>query len=60
MIKAVLEIKCWKCGFEEQIIDYLDDNAFTFNADKPCPYCHLGEMFTKELTMKREAPNNWR
>jgi hypothetical protein len=58
MIKAILEIKCWNCGAEEQIVKSLDDDAITFSADKPCPHCQLGEMFTKELTMKREAPNN--
>jgi hypothetical protein len=54
MIKAILEIKCWNCGNEEQIIKYLDESEFTFSADKPCPYCDNGEMMTKELTMQQD------
>jgi hypothetical protein len=54
MIKAILDIKCWNCGKEEQIIKYLNESEFSFSADKPCPYCGKGEMLTKELTMQHD------
>ena len=55
MVTAKLNIRCWNCGREEEIVESLADGTVDFNLDKLCPFCRTGWMTKKELIMKHST-----